>query len=83
MDLPEDWYDTMRIPETRKRGWAPVPSSSPSPIPRSGAQPSIVEDGTILTVSLDNYDDSELPSRISDDDNDDDGGDRSGEARGG
>ena len=73
----------MRIPETRKIGWAPVPSSSPSPSPRSGAEPSIVEDSTILTVSIDDYDNSKLPPRISDDDDDDDGGDGSGGARGG
>ena len=80
IDLPEDWYDTTHVPKTRKRGWTPVPSSSPSPSPRGGAQPAIVEDGTILTVSLDDYDNSELPPRISDDDDDGGGG---GGARGG
>ena len=80
--LLEDSYDTMPIPETRKRGWAPVPSYSPSPSPRSGAQPAIVEDGTILTVSLDDYNNYELSPRISDND-DDGGGDGGGGARGG
>ena len=81
MDLPEDWYDTMRIPETRKRVWTPVPSSSPSPSTCSGAQPAIVEDGTILNVSLDDDDNSEISPRISDND-DDNRGDGGGRARG-